>query len=430
MTDATELVIVGPRPLHGRVRVPGDKGISHRALIAAAMADGVSTIAHPAPGDDVARTRGALVALGVEIDVEPTRLKITSGGVDAMHAAAHDIECANSGTTMRMLAGLLAGRPFESVLVGDASLTQRPMQRVIAPLRALGADIEGRGEGQRAPLVVRGSALAGTRVELEVASGQVKTALVLAGLQADGTTEIVEPTTSRDHTERMFMALGAPIERIDERTLRVHRGAPACFDINVPGDPSSAAFFVVAATVTPGSSLVIEDVLLNPGRVAFVDVLLAMGADITVTNHGEHLGEPVGSIEVRSANLHATSFDCTEPIIDEVPALAVAAAFADGTTEIGNASELRVKESNRIASIGAELAQLGITVDATDDSLRVHGGEPHASTLSSHGDHRIAMAAAIAANAVTGESSIRDWGSVGISYPDFALDLDRLTVPA
>ncbi|MSO79695.1 MAG: 3-phosphoshikimate 1-carboxyvinyltransferase [Acidimicrobiia bacterium] len=428
MTVANEFVVVGPRPLRGRVRIPGDKGISHRALIAAALADGVSTIAHLGPGDDVVRTRHALAALGVTMTVDGGTLEVTGRGVEALHEPANDIDCGNSGTTMRMLAGLLAGRPFPSVLIGDDSLSQRPMQRVIAPLRVLGADIDGRGDGGVAPLVIRGGPLVGTRVELEVASGQVKTALVLAGLQASGTTEIVEPAASRDHTERLFSALGAPIERIDERTIRVHAGAPDPFTADVPGDPSSAAFFVVAATITPGSEIVIEDVLLNPGRLEFVEVLRAMGADISVVSDGDHLGEPVGSIKVRATDLHAASFKCSEPIIDEVPVLAVAAAFADGATEITNAAELRVKESNRITTVEQELTKLGVRVDATADGLLVHGGRPHAATCTSHGDHRVAMAIAVAGNALEGESHIQEWGSVAVSYPEFAQDLERLTV--
>lgn len=430
MTAPNELVVTGPRPLRGRLRAPGDKGISHRALIAASLADGASTIAHLAPGDDVARTRDALLALGVELVAEPATVSIIGRGVGSFRAPATDIDCGNSGTTMRMLAGLLAGRPFQSVLTGDDSLTERPMQRVISPLRALGADIDGRDDGQHAPLVIRGGPLVGTRVELDVASGQVKTALVLAGLQASETTEIVEPAPSRDHTERLFTALGAPLERIDERTIRVHAGAPASFDADVPGDPSSAAFFVVAATVTPGSELVLEDVLLNPGRIAFVDILRAMGAEISIVERGERLGEPVGDIEVRAAHLHGASFECTEAIIDEVPVLAIAAAFAEGTTEIRNAGDLRVKESDRIATIEQELTQLGVVVEGTSDGLFVRGGRPRAAVFKSHGDHRIAMAAAVAANAVEGESHVRGWGSVAISYPQFAHDLEQLTVPA
>ncbi|MEX0666049.1 MAG: 3-phosphoshikimate 1-carboxyvinyltransferase [Acidimicrobiia bacterium] len=426
MTRADELVVVGPRPLRGRLRLPGDKGISHRALFAASLANGASAITDLAPGDDVARTQAALDALGVRVMSAPDGVSVEGAGVEALHEPAAAIDCGNSGTTMRMLVGLLAGRPFRTVLTGDASLSERPMQRVVTPLRTLGATIDGRDGGNRAPLEVSGAQLTGATVELEVASGQVKTALVLAGLQASGTTEIVEPAPSRDHTERLFGALAAPVERVDDRTTRVRAGAPEAFTCTVPGDPSSAAFFVVAATITQGSELVLEDVLLNPGRIAFIDVLRSMGASIEVHVREDRLGEPVGDLAIRSAPLRGTTFTTTEAIIDEIPVLAVAASFADGLTEIRNVAELRVKESNRAATIEHELTMLGIGVEAHGDVLVVRGGRPRAATLESHGDHRIAMAAAVAASAVEGESRVRGWSSVAVSYPHFAEDLDQL----
>jgi 3-phosphoshikimate 1-carboxyvinyltransferase len=255
----------------------------------------------------------------------------------------------------------------------------------------------------------------------------VKTAVVLAGLQAAGTTEIVEPAPSRDHTERMLVALGAPIRQIDERTLEIRAGEPAPFELDVPGDPSSAAFFAVAALVTPGSEIVIEDVALNPGRMAFVEVLRRMGARIATHARGERLGEPVGDLEVSSSPLRATTILCEEATIDEVPALAVAASFADGVTEITGAAELRVKESDRIATLEQELTQLGVGVESTSDGLVIRGGDPRRGTFKSHGDHRVAMAAAIAANAIDGESRVRGWPAVAASYPGFADDLSMLT---
>jgi 3-phosphoshikimate 1-carboxyvinyltransferase len=429
VTAPAELVLTGPRPLRGRLRVPGDKGISHRALLAAALAQGASTIDHVAPGDDVHRTLGALEQLGVEFRVQSGAtdsdgtIVVRGAGVDALREPAAALDCGNSGTTMRMLAGLVAGRPFLTVLTGDASLSERPMARVAEPLRAMGATIDGRDGGQRAPLVVRGGALAGRRLELAVPSGQVKTAVVLAGLQASGTTEVVEPAPSRDHTERMLGALGVPVERVDDRTVRVRAGVPQPFELDVPGDPSSAAFFVVAALITPGSELVLEDMLLNPGRTAFLDVLREMGADVVVHGRGERLGEPVGDIEVRSSQLRGTTIACAEPIIDEIPALAVAAAFADGVTTVTNGAELRVKESDRIATIEQEFTELGIGVEGQADGLLVRGGRPRSGTLKSHGDHRVAMAAAVALNAVEGESRVRGWQAVDVSYPDFARDL-------
>jgi len=426
VTVPAEIVLHGPRSLRGRLRMPGDKGISHRALIVAALARGTSRVTRLAPGDDVVHTRRALADLGVAMRAEGDEVVVDGAGVDALRSASAEIDCGNSGTTMRMLAGLLAGRPFESTLTGDASLSSRPMERVVAPLRVLGADID-TGPNGRPPLTIRGGRLTAGRVEPEVASGQVKTALILAGLQADGTTEVVEPAASRDHTERMLEALGAPIERVDERTVRVQRGEPKPFELEVPGDPSSAAFFVVAALVTPGSDLVLEDMLLNPGRIGFIDVLRDMGAQIDVRAQGERLGEPVGELAITSSALSASTITCEESIIDEVPALAVAAAFADGVTEIRNAAELRVKESDRIATMEQELGQLGVAIEATGDGLRIRGGTPRPGIVKSHGDHRVAMAAAIAGNALDGESRVRGWKAVAVSYPEFAADLATVT---
>ena len=278
MSVPTDLALSGPHPLHGRLRVPGDKGMSHRALLFAAMADGRSRVAGLAGGDDVFRTRGALTRLGVRSSIAGSAVTVSGPGVAAFTEPTGVVDCGNSGTTIRLLSGLLAGRPFLSVLTGDDSLVRRPKGRVVAPLRAMGAQLDGRADGTLPPLIVRGGGLVGATHLLTVASAQVKTALLLAGLQADGTTEISEPAPSRDHTERMLAALGAPITRVDERAVRVTAGAPRPFDFDVPGDPSSAAFWVVAATITPGSDLVVEDVALNPARIAFVDVLVRMGA--------------------------------------------------------------------------------------------------------------------------------------------------------
>jgi 3-phosphoshikimate 1-carboxyvinyltransferase len=426
VNDPDELVVCGPRPLRGRLRVPGDKGISHRALITAALATGTSRIRGLAPGDDVARTATALETLGVPIERGSDELTVHGAGVAALRAPSAPLDCGNSGTTMRMLAGLVAGRSFETTLTGDDSLRQRPMGRVITPLRALGADVRGQRSDRVAPLTIRGGNLVGTRVELEVPSGQVKTAVILAGLQANGVTEVVEQAPSRDHTERLLEALGAPVERVDATMVRVVRGAPRVLDLDVPGDPSSAAFLVVAALVTDGSEIVLEDVLLNPGRVTFLDVLREMGATIDVDVRGNRLGEPFGDIRVATSSLRGTTVVCTEPMIDEVPALAVAATFASGVTEIRNAEELRVKESDRIATLEQELVELGAGVESASDGLVVRGGRPRPAVLKSHGDHRIAMAAAIAGNAIEGETRVRGWGSVAVSYPTFAADLDEL----
>lgn len=426
MTLPLELVVRGGRPLRGRVRLPGCKGISHRALLFAALADGRSQIDNLADGADVASTAAALAQLGVRVRLDDRAASIAATGVDGLCESERVLDCGNSGTTMRMLCGLVAGRPFLSVLTGDESLSQRPMMRVVAPLRAMGARLDGRADGTLAPLTVRGGGLHGVRHELAVASGQVKTALVLAGLQADGETEIVEPAPSRDHTERMLGALGAPIERVDDRTLRVRAGAPSPFELTVPGDPSSAAFFVVAATIVPGSAIVLEDVSLNPARIEYVDLLREMGARIEVSVTETRVGEPVGTIAVEAAPLHGIEISGREAIIDELPVLAIAGAFAEGTTTIRDAAELAVKETNRIGALEQELTQLGIRVETRPDGLIVHGGAPVGATLKSHGDHRIALGAAVAGLAATGETTVRGWPAVAISYPGFADDLAGL----
>jgi 3-phosphoshikimate 1-carboxyvinyltransferase len=303
------------------------------------------------------------------------------------------------------------------------------MARIVEPLRAMGASIDGRADGTRAPLVARGGGLHGHSHVLTVASAQVKTALVLAGLQASGVTEITEPTPSRDHTERMLGALGAPIERVDAARVRVRAGVPATFTAVVPGDPSSAAFWAVGAAVTPGSDVVIEGVACNPTRLGFVDVLRRMGAQIDVEVTGETLGEPTGNLRVIASRLSGTTIEGPEiPLVqDEIPVLAVAAAFADGVTVVRDAGELRVKESDRIATVETMLRDLGIDVESTVDGLTIRGGGPHAARLRAHGDHRIAMAAAIAGNACAGQSAVEGWAAAAVSYPEFADHLALLT---
>ena len=428
MSIPNEFVIVGPAPLRGKLRVPGDKGISHRALLFAAMATGRSRAIGLAGGQDVARTRLVLRDLGVDITAAGSAITVEGRGVDGLVEPTDVLDCGNSGTTMRTTAGLLAGRPFLSVLSGDASLVQRPMGRIVDPLRAMGAHIAARADGTLAPLVIVGGGLRGRAHRTSVASAQVKTALVLAGLQADGTTEITEPSSSRDHTERMLAALGAPVT-VDGCTVRVSRGAPSSLELEVPGDPSSAAFWVVGATITPGSELVIEGVACNPTRIAFVDVLRRMGATVDIDITGEQLGEPVGDLHVTAAPLHATTIAGEEiPLVqDELPVLAVAAAFADGVTEINDAGELRVKESDRISTVESLLSCLGVGVETAADALSIRGGRPRASRLASYGDHRLAMAAAIAANAVEGESVVEGWRAIAVSYPEFTDDLLTVT---
>ena len=426
MTLGAELVVHGGQPLRGRLRLPGCKGISHRALLFSALADGRSRIENLADGDDVARTAQALVQLGVRLSLDARTASVTARGVDGLREPESVIDCGNSGTTMRMLCGLVAGRPFLSILAGDSSLSGRPMRRVVEPLRAMGARLDGRADGELAPLTVRGGDLHGLRHELAVASGQVKTALVLAGLQAAGETEILEPAPSRDHTERMLAALHAPVVQVNDRRLHVQAGAPDAFELTVPGDPSSAAFFVVAASIVPGSAVVLEDVSLNPGRIEYLDLLREMGARIAVEVTETRVGEPVGNISVEAAPLHGIEIAGHEAIIDELPVLAVAAAFAEGVTTISDAAEMAVKETNRIGALEQELTQLGIQVETRPDGLVVRGGTPKGATLKSHGDHRIAMCAAVAGLGAEGETTVRGWPAVAISYPGFDEDLATL----
>jgi 3-phosphoshikimate 1-carboxyvinyltransferase len=424
----TELVLGGARPLRGTLRLPGDKSISHRALLFAAFAEGRSTITNLATGADVRATRAALEQLGVGVKDRSDAVVVSGTGIDAWSEPSNVLDCENSGTTMRVLSGALAGRSFLSILTGDDSLRQRPMARIVTPLRAMGADIDGRDNGTRAPLMIRGGSLRAQRHDLPIASAQVKSALVLAGMQANGATEIVSPRHSRDHTERMLAALGVAIT-VDGLAVRVERSAPQPFELDVPGDPSSAAFFAVAAAITPGSDLVLEGISTNPSRVGFVDVLARMGADIELTTTGDACGEPFGLLHVRASELKATTIEGDEVpnVMDEIPALAVAAAFADGVTDIRDAEELVVKESNRIGTLEQELTQFGFAVEARADGLSIRGGRPQGAILRSHGDHRIAMAAAVAANAIDDESTVRGWQAVGSSYPEFHEHLAQVT---
>lgn len=431
-----EFTLRGVRPLRGELRVPGDKSISHRALLFSAVSEGTSTLRGLADGQDVCSTRRAIEQLGVEVaDGGDGAVIVHGAGWDGMHEPAGVIDCGNSGTTIRMLAGILAGRPFRAVLTGDESIRRRPMARVVDPLTAMGAHIEGREQGSFAPLTIEGGALRGMRHVIPVASAQVKSAILLAGLQASGSTSVVEPSRSRDHTERLLAAIGVPIASGSSDGVNdggwettVRPGNLSAFDLDVPGDPSSAAFFVVGALVTPGSDIVLLQTCLNPTRIAFLDVLRRMGAVIDVTQTGEAGGEPVGDVRVQYSALGSTVIEGDEIplVIDEIPVLAVAAAFATGETRIRDASELRAKESDRIGATHQELSAAGVDVTPHPDGLTIRGGRPKAAAFNSHGDHRIAMAMAVLANGCEGESSVGDWSAIASSYPAFAGDMSSL----
>jgi len=406
----------GPTPLRGRVRVPGDKSISHRALMLAAKAEGVSTIRGLSEGDDVARTAAAVAAMGAELDGDTV-----AGGSSRLHEPDAVVDVGNSGTGIRLLAGLCSGFPWMTVLTGDASVSSRPMDRIAGPLRQMGASVDGRQGGRLPPLAVRGGRLRGIDFAPPVASAQVKSAVLLAGLEAEGETVVRERLATRSHTEEMLRDAGADISvhRVGRGlVVRLKPSRLRPFTIDVPGDPSQAAFWVVAACLVPGSDVVAEGVYVGPGRSGFLDVLERMGADVDLENRR---GE-VADVHARHSALRGTVVAAEEypGVQDEIPVLAVAAALAEGSTEFRGAAELRVKETDRIATICSELGSLGARIEPGRDSLVVHGGGPlEGGSARSHGDHRIAMALAVAGLAAKGRTDIEGWEAVGTSYPAF-----------
>ena len=409
-------------PLRGRLRVPGDKSVSHRAVMLGALADGTSEVHGFLEGEDTRATARAFAAMGVRIEAPSDGVRVIHGaGLHGLRSPAGPIDCGNAGTGMRLLAGVLAGQAFDSTLVGDASLSARPMRRVTTPLSRMGARID--SDGGLPPLRVHGGqALAGIDFEPEVASAQVKSAVLLAGLYARGATTVREPHPTRDYTERMLAAFGWPVESAPgfARLEGGHRLRAARID--VPADFSSAAFALVAATLVPGSELAIEAVGINPRRTGLLHALRAMGADIDLADARGHGGEPVADLRVRHAPLRGIDVDAAwvPDMIDEFPVLFAAAACATGTTVVRGAAELRVKESDRIAAMTAGLRALGIRVDEFDDGAAIHGGMPLGGTVDSRGDHRIAMAFAVLAQRAAAPVRIEDVANVATSYPCFA----------
>ncbi|NCT66141.1 MAG: 3-phosphoshikimate 1-carboxyvinyltransferase [Rhodanobacteraceae bacterium] len=409
-------------PLHGELTVPGDKSISHRAIMLAALAEGVSRIDGFLEGEDTRATAAIFGAMGVRIETPSASRRIVHGaGLHGLAAPAGVLDCGNSGTGMRLLAGLLAGQRFDSVLVGDASLSQRPMRRVIEPLAAMGARIEAEPGGLPPLRIAGGAALSGIACTPPVASAQVKSAILLAGLYADDVTEVREVHPTRDYTERMLAAFGWPIEFAPgwARLSGGHRLHAT--DVVVPADFSSAAFFLVAATLVPGSALVLRGVGLNPRRTGLLAVLRRMGADIVEQNRREQGGELVADLVVRYARLRGIDVpvEHVADMIDEFPALFVAAAAAEGITMVRGAAELRVKESDRIAVMADGLRRLGIAVEETPDGAVIEGGALRGGEVASHGDHRIAMSFAVAALVARGAVRIGDCANVATSFPGF-----------
>lgn len=409
-------------PLRGELRVPGDKSLSHRAIMLAALADGVSRIDGFLEGEDTRATAAIFSAIGVRIEQPAPATRVVHGvGMAGLAAPADVLDCGNSGTGMRLLAGLLAGQRFDSVLTGDASLRQRPMRRIIEPLSAMGARIEA-GQGGRPPLRVRGGArLSGIDYQLPVASAQVKSALLLAGLHATGETTIREPRPTRDHTERMLAAFGWPI-RFRPGVVRLEGGHRLrATDITVPADFSSAAFFIVAASLVPGSRLLLRAVGLNPRRTGLLVALRLMGADIREHDRRDLGGEPVADLEVHHAPL--CGIDVPEALvpdmIDEFPILFIAAAAARGVTRVRGAAELRVKESDRIAVMAKGLAAFGVAVRELPDGADILGGSIGGGEVDSAGDHRVAMSFAVAGALAGGPVVVRDCANVATSFPGF-----------
>ncbi|WDT82065.1 MAG: 3-phosphoshikimate 1-carboxyvinyltransferase [Candidatus Manganitrophus sp.] len=422
------------RPLRGTITVPGDKSITHRAVIFSALGEGPSEVIGYLPSEDCERTITAFREMGIAISVETVNglpsLHVQGKGLWGLTEPTGVIDCGNSGTTLRLLTGLLAGKPFFSVLTGDASLRKRPMRRVIDPLRSMGAEICGRSGGNLAPLAISGKKLNGIDYRLPIASAQVKSAILLAGLTASGVTTLSEPSRSRDHTERMLRSLGVRFEENNGRLSIVGGSSYPGKRIEVPGDLSSAAFFLVAGAIIEGSEITIRKIGVNPTRTGLLEVLKEMGAEITVTPLEPMGDEPVADLTVRSTSLHGAVIggDLIPRTIDEFPILCVAAAAAEGETVIRDAQELRVKESDRIAAMAQALRGMGIAVEEFPDGMRIEGKKKWKGTLcETHGDHRIAMSMAIAGLIAEGGNEIDDVACIDTSFPGFLGLLSTLT---
>ncbi|MGH3794174.1 MAG: 3-phosphoshikimate 1-carboxyvinyltransferase [Pseudonocardiaceae bacterium] len=417
---ASTVILTGPSPVNGTLSVPGDKSISHRALLLSGLSTGETVVEGLSAGEDVRCTRQALSGFGVELTETPGGLVVRGG---LRHEPEEPLDHGNSGTGIRLMSGVCAGQEMFTVLTGDRYLRLRPMDRVARPLRAMGALIDGRRGGSFAPLAIRGGELTGIRFESPIASAQVKSAVLLAGILASGQTTVVEPTITRRHTEEMLADFGAEVT-VEGTSVSVRRSTlTSPGRVSVPGDPSQAAFWLVAGLVADASSVLTENLYLGLGRGGFLTTLTRMGAELDIDRTS-------GTVEARTSRLRGITITAADIVdmIDEIPIVAVAAATAQGTTVISGAAELRVKESDRIKSTVAMLTAFGAQAQETTDGMVIEGGRPlHGGTVDSHGDHRIAMASAVCALAAAGETVIHGWDSVRTSYPGFAADLQRLT---
>jgi len=428
--------ILPAKSLNGGIELPGDKSISHRYGMLAGIAEGVSELRHFSAAADCHSTLACMRALGAEVKIDKDVVRVTGHGPRGLRESRKALDAGNSGTTMRLLAGILSGQNFSATLTGDDSLQKRPMKRIVAPLRLMGADITARND-QFAPLEIRGGKLHAISYEMPMASAQVKSAVLLAGLFADGITKVVEPARTRDHTELALEEFGAQIEH-HGLTTTVHslgdgngHATLTGRSLDVPGDLSSAVFFIAAASLFPESSLLIHNVGLNPTRTAILDVFLAMGASIQTPSLRTSHGEVVGDLAIKGAALKGGIIEGEQIplLIDELPMLAALGPYTEEGIEFRDAAELRVKESDRIAALAENLRRMGAQVEERPDGLRVEGrkaGKLHGAEIEPHGDHRIAMAFAVAALAAEGKTVIRDADCAGVSFPTFYGELDRL----
>lgn len=410
----------------GEVTIPGDKSISHRAVMLGAISEGTTRITNFLRGADCLSTIACFRKMGIDIEESPDQILVHGKGLHGLQAPADILDAGNSGTTTRLISGILAGQSFESTLTGDASIQKRPMKRIITPLTMMGADVESLHSDGCAPLRIRGSHLKGIDYHSPVASAQVKSCILLAGLYADSVTSVTEPYVSRDHSERMLSSFGAAL-KTDGCTVAI-QPEPRLMgqEVAVPGDISSAAYFIAAALLVPGSELLIKNVGINPTRDGILRICRRMGADITILNRREHGREPVADLLVKHSSLKGTLIEgaVIPTLIDELPILAVMAAFAEGSTVIRDAQELKVKESNRLDILVHHLSAMGADITGTEDGMVINGGRPlHGAVLESHLDHRIAMSFAVAGIAAQGETEILQADCVDISYPGFYRDL-------
>ena len=417
-------------PLKGEITVPGDKSISHRAVMFGSLAKGTTEITGFLQGADCLSTISCFESMGIAIENKEDIVLVHGNGLRGLKKPETVLDCGNSGTTTRLISGILSAQNFDVTLTGDASIQKRPMKRIMEPLSLMGADIVSVNGNGCTPLAIHGKALHGIHYTSKVASAQVKSSILLAGLYADGPTSVTEPYVSRSHSEIMLNLFGAHVSTKDTTATIDPADELHSVKVNVPGDISSAAYFIAAGLMVPGSEILIKNVGINPTRDGILHVCKAMGADLTLLNVKEDEGEPVADILVRASSLHAAEIggSIIPTLIDELPMIAALACFAQGTTVIRDAAELKVKESNRIAVMVENLSAMGADITETEDGMIIHGGKPlHGAVVDSHKDHRIAMTFAVAALAADGETEIIDADCVDISYPAFYEELEKLT---